>query len=1584
MTNVDTLPAIRRVSEKLRKEPIFVRRQVRDLRGSKLDYEKRLAKSSGDERKQLIESLKSVRDDLEQWKTFADFYEIRLWSPADVEPGDVLFHNDGGFAIVTMVNTQTFTIDAPHRNTWGQEVPQWKFYGELERGGPRWAAQIRRYGAAINLEETPLSQTEKSVRSLCAEQWSDPSRPVGGLRKRPESSTETHRRIEAAEADLHDALAHAIANDLEVVLSQVLARAALGEPIHNDHGQALQEKTLYDVNAQRVTERGHQVVAVLRSMGKVPPLPERAPTRDDNRTTMTTPEDETSEGTGNAPLRVTYAYEAGILICGDTYEYRAAIKGLRTKRVRFSRNLDGDCTWYIPRSRNTFQSRALVESIAQELRESTGVDVDVEYEAVDPSNLPSKARLESDLAERSLDRADRLEGRASRKHAESGAAQRASHDAVRHIPPGQPILVGHHSERRHRRDLQRSHSKMRKAIEADKHAKRLESSARQTRAGVDARKGPHFARRRIDEAREELRKIEMLISGVPPKGWRGFIPEGPATGDYKTRLEVRRAELLSSIEHWQHVFEESGAKHWGPDDFRPGDVLSDGSVVVRVNKKTLSVDYPKLSHPDQKLSYSNVRGPIERGSPAWFKAITFYEKWATATSHRLARRAKLARKWLAEARQQAAAAKPSTEDPNATNDDPHAIAQTLAPGEKRYLVLASTAGTPLGIVMSESLGNKRLYDREQRTLTPLGHAVAAILQPKSKSNTDAPPVLDPPQQQQGMSPSTRSLYALTGGSPKPAGKDIAKALRKLLHQRHPELALSLRTVKLTGATFFKITAKGGKRRWTQEERTALATVFDDTISIAGDDASFTATSAKEGGALLSPEYVEDFRTIWQGRGAPSKSTKPRRKASSIPTPRQALPEDPALRVQYTYDGGILVCGETYPHRKEIKALQSKQFMYSRNLPDDCAWFVPRSRNQVTDRSSIEEIARELSEATGVRVDVDYTKPDPDDLPETPLIKEARKPDALQQLTAERQRTASPPAQRDPEPAPVVRLQHDAKIARRRLHEAQHDLQKIEALRSSYNPLVDSRDKRDSLDARLVDAKQTVEHWQAVLESSASHVFDVRPGDVTRDGGFVIRVDAPWVYLDRPMTNRINEKVHHEDLGERINRNTPTWRRATTRYGIWIIENAPEEIREPRERLLAGWMGVPVDDPPILVDPSRTDPHDIVKKLAPSHAQLLVDATFNDQPVESLLLGAFLHMNGLYDVGSRSVTDFGRQVASLLAPAQADAEVIHLQPPRPSSTPAQSTPLLTLMLREDRPYTRTELSAALRKLIKNRHPEVSFSVRTPSYADASEVVLRPRGAQRKWTRNERDVLHALFGDAFFVQTDDSASVDVQPLSERGSALSNAYVEDFRALLQGKRSATKTRASKPKSRASTKAKTKSRTPKPMPTKKRPANEQASIWDAEPDDPRPTRPRSRRDDADPNPPAQHHMVAAYEDANRADEMLMLAEKAPPHTTARMSAAADAYALATVAMRNAQYALDVFRDGPSRQTVANYRRKAAAIAQRAQQLLGAQRTSPRRSKATPNPSKRTSAKASSRRASAATDNPNALRARRLLAAFS
>lgn len=62
------------------------------------------------------------------------------------------------------------------------------------------------------------------------------------------------------------------------------------------------------------------------------------------------------------------------------------------------------------------------------------------------------------------------EALASKAEDASAAAFRKSQDVVSGIPFGQPILVGHHSERAHRRALDNSMNAMRKSVEASEKA----------------------------------------------------------------------------------------------------------------------------------------------------------------------------------------------------------------------------------------------------------------------------------------------------------------------------------------------------------------------------------------------------------------------------------------------------------------------------------------------------------------------------------------------------------------------------------------------------------------------------------------------------------------------------------------------------------------------------------------------------------------------------------------------------------------------------------------------------------------------------------------------------------------------------------------------------------------------------------------------------------------------------------------------------------------------------------------------------------------------------------------------------------
>ena len=74
-------------------------------------------------------------------------------------------------------------------------------------------------------------------------------------------------------------------------------------------------------------------------------------------------------------------------------------------------------------------------------------------------------------------RRERLLAGADRASQESENQWKRMDSIACHIPLGQPILVGHHSEKRHRRDIKTIDNAMRRSAEASKHAAELERRA---------------------------------------------------------------------------------------------------------------------------------------------------------------------------------------------------------------------------------------------------------------------------------------------------------------------------------------------------------------------------------------------------------------------------------------------------------------------------------------------------------------------------------------------------------------------------------------------------------------------------------------------------------------------------------------------------------------------------------------------------------------------------------------------------------------------------------------------------------------------------------------------------------------------------------------------------------------------------------------------------------------------------------------------------------------------------------------------------------------------------------------------------
>ena len=249
----------------------------------------------------------------------------------------------------------------------------------------------------------------------------------------------------------------------------------------------------------------------------------------------------------------------------------------------------------IVQSRDRAAKTRLINSAAEALR-GAGFEVTVE---IDEGESRSFAEQEAERNERAEERAERFTEYAGNAAARSDAAWRGEHAILDGIPAGQPILVGHHSERRHRRDLERAENLRRKgSAEADK-AEYLEQRAESAANYQQHRENVPTTLRRIAKLEAEERGWMRTLDGRPDyytgedgKLHARLIKPGPARTE---RINAALASIREQIAYWRdHVkgAEEAGVKVWSRTDFTKGDYvqfMGTWYAVVRVSAKSVTI-----------------------------------------------------------------------------------------------------------------------------------------------------------------------------------------------------------------------------------------------------------------------------------------------------------------------------------------------------------------------------------------------------------------------------------------------------------------------------------------------------------------------------------------------------------------------------------------------------------------------------------------------------------------------------------------------------------------------------------------------------------------------------------------------------------------------------------------------------------------------------------------------------------------------------------------------------------------------------------------------------------------------------------
>ncbi|WP_233534058.1 ParB/RepB/Spo0J family partition protein [Streptomyces murinus] len=252
---------------------------------------------------------------------------------------------------------------------------------------------------------------------------------------------------------------------------------------------------------------------------------------------------------------------------------------------------------YIRHSRDKEAKRWQIDAAVAELR-AAGHEVTV---TINEDERRTFAEAEADREERAEDRAGRFAERAGRAVA-SADARRATADQIsKRFEFGQPILVGHHSEGRARRDAARIDSNMRKSFEERDRAGYWASRSGAAENYAKHRKNPGVTLRRLERLRAELRAQERHHAEAVGKGYSSVDRHAREIRDYR-----------EEIEYWEAIIEKAkadGVKVWGPDDFAPGDFVlysSSWYQVARVNPKTLSIAWNLRLAPKQVMSLEDA------------------------------------------------------------------------------------------------------------------------------------------------------------------------------------------------------------------------------------------------------------------------------------------------------------------------------------------------------------------------------------------------------------------------------------------------------------------------------------------------------------------------------------------------------------------------------------------------------------------------------------------------------------------------------------------------------------------------------------------------------------------------------------------------------------------------------------------------------------------------------------------------------------------------------------------------------------------------------------------------------------------
>jgi len=250
-------------------------------------------------------------------------------------------------------------------------------------------------------------------------------------------------------------------------------------------------------------------------------------------------------------------------LCFDYADYQALSPEIKSKIKSAFLWARSAGAWV---SRTKFPNNWRAEGIAKELN--------LEYKGERGEKLTFAEQKEREQVKAGA-RVERFEARAEKKENESQSQYERSHNLVSVIPMGQPILIGHHSERGHRNLLKKADNAMRKSCEADEKAKYYKGRAEASKRTVEGAKfkSVDYLLNRISECKADLRAIEKSLAGKDMRDKATgelFVNGCEISEERHIFLEGRKSEQLEKLDFFFTKLQEAGGGQMTAERMKQG------------------------------------------------------------------------------------------------------------------------------------------------------------------------------------------------------------------------------------------------------------------------------------------------------------------------------------------------------------------------------------------------------------------------------------------------------------------------------------------------------------------------------------------------------------------------------------------------------------------------------------------------------------------------------------------------------------------------------------------------------------------------------------------------------------------------------------------------------------------------------------------------------------------------------------------------------------------------------------------------------------------------------------------------------